>query len=1042
MENFFELATTDDEMSDEDKLKNIFNKTEGFHEGRHRTSIESYDNLLKDVSDIENANRCNNEINQNSHIFFKKLIGVVKANIFLRRGQCKMAQIKIADDKKRTDSMKEDNRLALNELNKCAELENSEHISENAEKEKIIDLLIYMELGKVYRNKGHFERKGNLDNAIDEFEKVKSRLESINGNFNREETYIWLEVQVNIGRIYKNLDELELAKYCFYEMFIGLKNRLGDKEDSFKEVILEKPEEKQTDIDLNSSIYKEKLFEDSYCYKKYMNQALIQYVILYRKERKCQEAEKICKILLDIAGGNEDAKNNLGVCYRKLDEYDKAKEIFLELKKGNNRFATINYYKCILHEITISKENKDNYKKEIEEILSWDDLKDKECQLLKGCFLLALGKTEKAYELLVELYKEVSKAENTKLEKKVYYNIAKCLIKQKKYDQAKNILESILEVHKNDVLAQIDIGWCLIKMEEYDSAKELYEKLIGIDKKKNLKDLRNKEIFSKVRKFEKMKILNNLGECYLRTGEKIADTKIIFDTASEEEPDNVETGIFLAECYMTEGNNLERVIVDGKIKYNDEQKNNIYNDAWEKYEQATKKLKKVSEKRGEDSKIISNLIIIANTAYLRMCEELKKDEEATKCREWFITYLGRFSEVSYLQRACCELAEYLLKISTVLEDNNERKGNIVKNTNKQTINKNDLKRLYAKFSDIKLWEKEEGYAVFSNLIDSYEYKHMRNKAVRGQILAYLFLVYKAVRQIKEACRYSSRGNIPVHYTNMEVLNILLAEEKMKEKQEEKPRLRLWNSVYMNDPHEGNSFFEMLQEDTGDILKKCFYYPNDTGGKIMPKNNNVYITSFSEEKDNLYMWIMYGDKAKGCNITFSDKFFDIRGKHEKIMGYNIYSDSDYSLYRVQYIDNTKEKEKRIVTKGMEKHNSEKIEGGIADIQRYIKELEAFIEEKQIEVKEVYGFLADALNEVRFLFKDKEYKNEEEMRLVKYAPKPKYEQKYPIPRLYIDVERDIQIEKITIGCRNSQDDMEKIYAWLYSTGKSSGVMSSEK
>ena len=74
MENFFELATTDEsKMSAEDKLKNIFNETEGFHEGRHRTSIESYDNLLEKVSVIETVNGCNNENDTNSHIFLRNL---------------------------------------------------------------------------------------------------------------------------------------------------------------------------------------------------------------------------------------------------------------------------------------------------------------------------------------------------------------------------------------------------------------------------------------------------------------------------------------------------------------------------------------------------------------------------------------------------------------------------------------------------------------------------------------------------------------------------------------------------------------------------------------------------------------------------------------------------------------------------------------------------------------------------------------------------------------------------------------------------------
>ena len=181
---------------------------------------------------------------------------------------------------------------------------------------------------------------------------------------------------------------------------------------------------------------------------------------------------------------------------------------------------------------------------------------------------------------------------------------------------------------------------------------------------------------------------------------------------------------------------------------------------------------------------------------------------------------------------------------------------------------------------------------------------------RGKILAWLFLIYRDVRKIKDACRYSPKAScheilIPAHYTSLNTLKKLAAEENAY--------LRLWNSVYMNDPNEGSCFLELLkatcnnlpeQEDADAALSKYFPHLNNTKENLSPTNSNVYITSFCREKDDLQMWRLYGDDAKGCSLVFADDFLDIRSRIEGPLDLTEYSDHDYPLYEVQYIDEEK------------------------------------------------------------------------------------------------------------------------------------------
>lgn len=76
----------------------------------------------------------------------------------------------------------------------------------------------------------------------------------------------------------------------------------------------------------------------------------------------------------------------------------------------------------------------------------------------------------------------------------------------------------------------------------------------------------------------------------------------------------------------------------------------------------------------------------------------------------------------------------------------------------------------------------------------------------------------------------------------------------------------------------------------------------------------------------------------------------------------------------------------------------------------------------------------MNEIRFLFKDPEYQYEEEVRIVHCSYDAKIdEQTFDIPRLYIEVERDIRMKKVQLGPRITPTDANEIVSWIHATKK---------
>ena len=212
----------------------------------------------------------------------------------------------------------------------------------------------------------------------------------------------------------------------------------------------------------------------------------------------------------------------------------------------------------------------------------------------------------------------------------------------------------------------------------------------------------------------------------------------------------------------------------------------------------------------------------------------------------------------------------------------------------------------------------------------------------------------------------------VHYTKAGTLQFLLHKDHTA-------KLRLNNAVYMNDPEEGQILKRVLcQLDQNNELENLLKDTEDI-------KNYTYLTCFSpyNKRDELPMWIHYGDGGKGVGLVFNNSFFD-----------------KTDLYKVQYID--------VKDPDINKLN-QNVQEKITAILNILKKDKI----KNTDNKEVKNYVNIILNYVSYLFKDKAYEYENEVRILKYRDYDSQDIKTDdvgrdIPKLFIEYDECISNE----------------------------------
>lgn len=557
---------------------------------------------------------------------------------------------------------------------------------------------------------------------------------------------------------------------------------------------------------------------------------------------------------------------------------------------------------------------------------------------------------------------------------KVYYNLAQCKIRQQRFSEARNILSHIRNMlEKNqkykDVLTEIDYGWCLMKEGNYRQAITVYEEF-------------QKDNRGPVRLKDETRIINNLADCYIHL-EQWDKAKKCIDKVLDSE----ETQDDIMAKYLRGVLSLNQM-----LKSETQYPNHVY----EIFEKLTDK--KLSELGMNSGWLISALL-----SYNHSHDEALKEK---------IIRIITCSSDSFSLKSYFYLAEFILQM---LEKENE--------------DKESVSFLCRNFCHIKLNIHGENQA-FQFLMNSIDF-HTLPREDRAFILAHLVLMYKYVLNIKGRCLFTHEnlersGGLPYHYTKLSTLKCLLADQG-----DQKPRLRLWNSIYMNDAYEGEVFDKLLLQGTEpgkENLLKAY-----TGASItspMQADSNVYITSFSTAADSFQMWSIYGDNEHGAAIKFDENFFDIKDSY-----YDSILDSEigkYSLYKVNYIDMDEDKDKLQKDKKL-MEDFRNICIHICMIEERLISLQQGNSLKDV-TEEIRAFIVDRLNEVRFLFKTTSYEYEHELRLVQCSHRPEFDnQNFTIPRLYIDVEKEIGNLTVKLGSKLENQQIKELSVWLKNTRK---------
>lgn len=1068
----------------------------------------------------------------------RKLEGLAKGNVLLRKGQYLSERFQNA-----SSTLRQGSEILIR--------------SWDANQDTELDMLIRLNIGKYFRDMGKLkQRQYYYGRAFKEFQKLAEQLETDEKNTAESGTvqmrepgvaakmgfrvHLWMDAKLNMGRIQKDLYQLDDARDCFlsfirtflplYNLQVRSGGGLGNSYDQGMRILRLVSKDNKVKQDnfyktqndneftgrlkkaLGEEQYKDSCYEE--LYREYLIQALVQLGIVCRKERSYEEADTIFNYILEIDERNVDAINNLGVCAYKRGDISRAESYFGKVTKkegGNcytNRFAETGLLKCAIRnqkngvQAVNNPHNVNNegvgepidVEAKITGILEKNP-EDYEILFLKGYWLRETKCYSDAQEIFEELYLKNPDLSNGSIGLKAFYNLALCCMEQGKYSQAETILGRICDENSMDLLARLDLAESQMHRGYYRKAKANY-----------LLVFKEPEYgFEKAEPERRAQAMRNYGECCLKFEQNgsrnLAEAERSLGASMELEPDNTYAAYLLAIVIHEKTMKLARSLEEYKPDASDRNQNQleIYKEEIHSgYLECSERMEAIIEKEPDEIRYYS-CIVIWSVEYLEMCGW---------DNPWFekkIEHCLKYVQNAYSLKACVSLVNYIEHRKSGYPD----------------------EELYRYLSGITIGKKEEGYSAFQNLTDS-RFFQMQDDVTKGRILAYLFQLSDGISGIKDLCRYSlddktrGKGEKIVHYTKMNTLKILLAGTNDKESKGEKtlkekdnqPRLRLWNTFYMNDPMEGRLFIELMDdigdgdecEKTDHILEK-YYHGEDKpfhSSKEQPNNSNVYITSMSSDKDSLMMWITYSNNADGCAIEFGDDFFDIRNDVGIEMGTSLYTDDDYPLYTVKYIDRKRfseiarelqisdgqnsaeakgrdsetEKELKIICKRMmavneilkqldeylsarskqlksekEQLQQERSHGKplLPEEKRAVdKESDKKLQQKIYDMKQwnicqdtVRKFVADSLNGIRFLFKNTEYQHEKEIRAVRYDTDAKVDWKsFAIPRLYVDVDRDIYMNEVQIGPRVDSAEAERISAWLQKTNKVHNVVRSER
>ncbi|MBB6067920.1 tetratricopeptide repeat protein [Methanococcus maripaludis] len=343
----------------------------------------------------------------------------------------------------------------------------------------------------------------------------------------------------------------------------------------------------------------------------------------------------------------------------------------------------------------------------------------------------------------------------------------------------------------------------------------------------------------------------------------------------------------------------------------------------------------------------------------------------------------------------------------------------------------------------------------SEFFSSYLYlKEKIDRSKLSKIYGCFCKIISEVEDIKEDHSFSGQFT---HYTKPEVIISLFDtkdylgynEYECKNEKSVDSKFRLYNTKYMNDPEEGQILLKVAEK-IGSPL--CHFY-NETGkeDKFL-----TFIGSFLPDDDRLMLWRTYGkdsngEEAKGLNIVFKKDFFgkSINGLHklntdskneiksfessnigvDPIVAYEVIYEEGISLEEAITAENIPKKE-FIPDEKFKKRKTFKL---LNNIKEDLQTLHSLKNENEEEYGAVKTLLKSIIDEVRYLIKSKDYREENEYRTIisydlkKEKEKIKLDKRTMPPKLYVEIDKDLKkyIEKVKIGPRVENPEYWQVY-----------------
>lgn len=220
-----------------------------------------------------------------------------------------------------------------------------------------------------------------------------------------------------------------------------------------------------------------------------------------------------------------------------------------------------------------------------------------------------------------------------------------------------------------------------------------------------------------------------------------------------------------------------------------------------------------------------------------------------------------------------------------------------------------------------------------------------------------------------------------------------------------PKFRLSNVAYLNDPSEGEVFIDLLNYYVErPIFNESFGISTEKNAQSLTEMhmNDVYIGSFSTEKNKLPLWTLYGDNSSGCCVVFDNSFFTNSRSQDGLSTQKEFL-QDIRLYKVNYYN----------TKDLSQTDDE--------IMRAIKSIATNLERWHgivMQSPKLLKWISNRFDEVRFLFKSDDYLYEDEVRLIlrdDRVNKPFIDRSSDVPKLFMNVNNPVVLKEVILGAK---------------------------